>query len=92
MSSVHRLREFIRERLTAAAEEIFSEVEKTIEDERRLLEICWRPQIKLHRVDIFLYEASFSYVMATPAATQSWGSTLNRSNGLWLPHSQFQID
>ncbi|KAM4557386.1 uncharacterized protein V3H82_017140 [Fundulus diaphanus] len=30
MSSVQHLREFIRERLTAAAEEIFSEVEKTI--------------------------------------------------------------
>ncbi|XP_047223729.1 zinc finger protein 853-like isoform X1 [Girardinichthys multiradiatus] len=54
MSSVQHLREFIRERLTAAAEEIFSEVEKTIvrhEEDMRLLEICWKPQIKLSRID-----------------------------------------
>ncbi|XP_035987187.1 zinc finger protein 34 [Fundulus heteroclitus] len=55
MSPVQHLREFIRERLTAAAEEIFSEVEKTIvryEEDARLLESCWRPQIKLTRIDI----------------------------------------
>ncbi|XP_035989373.1 nestin isoform X4 [Fundulus heteroclitus] len=55
MSSVQHLREFIRERLTAAAEEIFSEVEKTIvryEEDARLLESCWRPQIKLPRIDL----------------------------------------
>ncbi|XP_035989405.1 zinc finger protein 37 homolog [Fundulus heteroclitus] len=53
MSSVQHLREFIRERLTAAAEEIFSEVEKTIvryEEDARRLESCWRPQIKLTRI------------------------------------------
>ncbi|XP_035989366.1 zinc finger protein 431-like isoform X3 [Fundulus heteroclitus] len=55
MSSVQHLREFIRERLTAAAEEIFSEVEKTIvryEEDARRLESCWRPQIKLPRIDL----------------------------------------
>ncbi|XP_035989394.1 uncharacterized protein LOC118561425 isoform X4 [Fundulus heteroclitus] len=55
MSSVQHLREFIRERLTAAAEEIFSEVEKTIvryEEDARLLESYWRPQIKLPRIDL----------------------------------------
>ncbi|KAM4728559.1 uncharacterized protein FYW61_011500 [Anableps anableps] len=54
MSSVQHLREFIRERLTAAAEEIFTEVEKTIvryEEDIRLLETCWKPQIKLTRID-----------------------------------------
>ncbi|XP_015254079.1 PREDICTED: uncharacterized protein LOC107100190 isoform X2 [Cyprinodon variegatus] len=51
MGSVQPLREFIRQRLTAAAEEIFSEVEKTIiqyEEEinrQRLLDISWRPRI-----------------------------------------------
>ena len=56
MSSVESLREFINQRLTAAAEEIFTEVEKTIvqyeeeiDRQRRLLEITWRPQIKLQR-------------------------------------------
>ncbi|XP_035989397.1 zinc finger protein 239-like [Fundulus heteroclitus] len=54
MSSVQHLREFIRERLTAAAEEIFSEVEKTIvryEEDARLLESCWRPKIKTTRIE-----------------------------------------
>ncbi|MEQ2284869.1 hypothetical protein AMECASPLE_025970 [Ameca splendens] len=58
MSSAQSLREFIRERLTAAAEEIFIEVDKTIvhyeeelDRQRRLLEICWKPQIKLQKID-----------------------------------------
>ncbi|KAM4743730.1 uncharacterized protein FYW61_022030 isoform 1-T2 [Anableps anableps] len=50
MSSVQQLREFISERLTAAAEEIFSVFQRTIvqyEEEmgrqRRLLDATWRP-------------------------------------------------
>ncbi|KAM9719933.1 uncharacterized protein ACNS7B_020579 [Menidia menidia] len=52
MSSVQHLREFISQRLTAAAQEIFTEFEKTIvhyEDEidrqRKLPESCWKAQI-----------------------------------------------
>ncbi|KAM4579313.1 uncharacterized protein V3H82_008553 isoform 2-T2 [Fundulus diaphanus] len=59
MSSSQSLREFIRERLTAAAEEIFSEFDKTIvhyeeelDRQRRLLEICWKPQINLQRIEL----------------------------------------
>ncbi|XP_030606930.1 zinc finger protein 570-like [Archocentrus centrarchus] len=59
MPSVQYLREFINERLTAAAEEIFTEFEKTIvqyEEEigrqRRLLDITWKPEIKLHRTEL----------------------------------------
>ncbi|KAM4552716.1 uncharacterized protein PAE49_016103 [Odontesthes bonariensis] len=59
MSSVQHLREFISQRLTAAAEEIFSEFEKTIvqyeeemDRQRGLLEITWKPQINLHRIDL----------------------------------------
>ncbi|XP_047238054.1 oocyte zinc finger protein XlCOF22-like isoform X3 [Girardinichthys multiradiatus] len=69
MSSAQSLREFIRERLTAAAEEIFTEVDKTIvhyeeelDRQRRLLEICWKPQIKLQRIDFpqhFVWEQQF---------------------------------
>ncbi|KAM4574696.1 uncharacterized protein V3H82_009317 [Fundulus diaphanus] len=51
MCSVEPLREFIRERLTAAAEEIFTELEKTfvrleevIDRQRRLLDLTWKPQ------------------------------------------------
>lgn len=56
MTSVHFLREFISERLTAAASEIFEVFEKTIvqyEEEvdrqrRLLLELSWkRPEVKL---------------------------------------------
>ncbi|XP_035999498.1 uncharacterized protein LOC118564739 isoform X2 [Fundulus heteroclitus] len=57
MSSTQSLREFIRERLTAAAEEIFTEFDKTIvhyeeelDRQRRLLEICYKPQINLQRI------------------------------------------
>ncbi|KAL3989117.1 hypothetical protein ACER0C_013435 [Sarotherodon galilaeus] len=59
MASVQYLREFINERLTAAAEQIFLEFEKTIvqyeeeiDRQRRLLDITWKPQIKLHRTDV----------------------------------------
>ncbi|XP_043991229.1 zinc finger and SCAN domain-containing protein 2-like isoform X2 [Gambusia affinis] len=54
MSSVQHLRDFIRQRLTAAAEEIFTEVEKTIvryEEDIKLLETCWKPRIKLNRTN-----------------------------------------
>ncbi|XP_021172699.2 zinc finger protein 570 [Fundulus heteroclitus] len=57
MSSSQSLREFIRERLTAAAEEIFTEFDKTIvhyeeelDRQRRLLEISCKPQINLQRI------------------------------------------
>ncbi|XP_022069678.2 zinc finger protein 502-like [Acanthochromis polyacanthus] len=53
------LRHFINDRLTAAAEEIFTEFEKTIvqyeeelDRQRRLLDVIWKPQIKLHTLDL----------------------------------------
>ncbi|KAM4548013.1 uncharacterized protein PAE49_016440 [Odontesthes bonariensis] len=59
MSSAQHLREFISQRLTAAAEEIFSEFEKTIvryeeeiDRQRRLLDVTWKPGIKLQRIDL----------------------------------------
>nr|XP_054604654.1 zinc finger protein 121-like [Nothobranchius furzeri] len=63
MSSAQSLREFIRERLTAAAAEIFSEFEQTIvryeeeiDRQRRLLEISWKPQINVHRIELPLHD------------------------------------
>ena len=57
MSSVENLREFVNERLTAAAEEIFRVFEQTVVDyekeidrQRRLLDIVRKPEIKLHRM------------------------------------------
>ncbi|CAI5681678.1 unnamed protein product [Oreochromis niloticus] len=59
MSSVQYLREFIKERLTAVCEEIFSEVQKTIvqyEEEinrqHRLLDISRKPNRNLHIIDL----------------------------------------
>ncbi|XP_044233425.1 zinc finger protein 347-like [Thunnus albacares] len=59
MSSVQCLREFINERLTAAAEEIFRVFQKTIVDyeeeidrQRRLLDIVWKPAIILNRIEL----------------------------------------
>ncbi|XP_047445976.1 zinc finger protein 567-like [Mugil cephalus] len=59
MSSAESLRELIIERLTAAAEEIFGLFERTvvqyeeeIDRQRRLLDITWKPEIKLHRIDL----------------------------------------
>ncbi|KAM4746635.1 uncharacterized protein FYW61_021111 [Anableps anableps] len=59
MSLSQSLKDFIRERLVAVAEEIFTEFDKTIvqyeeelDRQRRLLEICWKPRIELHRIDL----------------------------------------
>ncbi|XP_044185326.1 zinc finger protein OZF-like [Thunnus albacares] len=59
MSSVECLREFINERLTTAAEEIFGVFQKTIvqyeeeiDRQRRLLDIVWKPEIKLYRIEL----------------------------------------
>ncbi|XP_072219528.1 uncharacterized protein [Leuresthes tenuis] len=65
MSSAQHLREFISQRLTAAAEEIFTEFEKTIvqyeeeiDRQRRLLEITWKPRINSHTAD-FTHKHAF---------------------------------
>ncbi|XP_051809128.1 zinc finger protein 391-like isoform X2 [Acanthochromis polyacanthus] len=59
MNSVQNLRELINERLTAAAEEIFTEFEKTIvqyeeeiDRQRRLLDNMWKVEIKFHTTDL----------------------------------------
>ncbi len=59
MSSVECLRTFVIERLTAAAEEIFGvfkntivEYEEEIDRQRRLLDIVWKPEIRLNRIGV----------------------------------------
>ncbi|XP_036972670.1 zinc finger protein 37A-like [Acanthopagrus latus] len=59
MSSVESLREFVNERLTAAAEEIFRvfkttivQYEEEIDRQRVMLDICWKRQEKLHRIEL----------------------------------------
>ncbi|XP_076608251.1 uncharacterized protein LOC143333802 [Chaetodon auriga] len=59
MSSVEHLREFVNERLTAAAEDIFRvfketivEYEEEIRRQRKLLDVVWKPEIKIHRTEL----------------------------------------
>ncbi|XP_074495268.1 uncharacterized protein LOC141769765 [Sebastes fasciatus] len=59
MSSVEYLREFVNERLTAAAEEIFRGFEKTIfeyeeeiDRQRKLLDVVLNPDIKITRIEL----------------------------------------
>ncbi|KAM9365668.1 uncharacterized protein KZ484_011774 [Pholidichthys leucotaenia] len=67
MSSGKHLRQFIRERLTAAAEEIFREaemtiqhLEETIETQKNLLDFIWKPETKLQgAAEQHVYERGF---------------------------------
>ncbi|XP_034093021.1 GDNF-inducible zinc finger protein 1-like [Gymnodraco acuticeps] len=59
MSSVEFLREFVNERLSAAAEEIFGVFQKTfveyeeeIRRQRRLLDVVWKPDIQIPRIEL----------------------------------------
>ncbi|KAK2814460.1 hypothetical protein Q5P01_000409 [Channa striata] len=59
MASVQSLRDFVSERLTAAAAEILGVFEQTIVEyeeeinrQRRLLDIVWKPELKLHRIEL----------------------------------------
>lgn len=56
MSSLEYLREFVNERLTAAAEEIFGVFKRTLDEyeeelvrQRKMLAFVWKPEIKLLR-------------------------------------------
>ena len=57
MSAVQHLRELMNERVSAVAEEIFQifqktivEYEEEIDRQRRLRDMIWKPEIKLHRI------------------------------------------
>lgn len=61
MSSAEYLREFVSERLTAVAEEIFRvfditivKYEEEIDRQRRLLDFVWKPEIKLQRIGLYM--------------------------------------
>ncbi|XP_059192792.1 zinc finger protein 570-like [Centropristis striata] len=59
MPSADYFKEFVNERLAAAAEEILGvfiktivEYKEEIDRQRRLLDIAWKPEIKLHRIEL----------------------------------------
>ncbi|XP_067471501.1 zinc finger protein 664-like [Thunnus thynnus] len=71
MASVQCFREFLNERLTAAAEEILGVFEKTVvvyEEEihrqRKLLDIVLKPEIKLHKKEISQSSVFYEEVLA----------------------------
>ncbi|KAK5599153.1 hypothetical protein CRENBAI_025285 [Crenichthys baileyi] len=87
MSSVQHLREFISQRLTAAAEEIFGVFERTIvqyeeemDRQRRLLDVIWRPDSSFQRTDLLRqYLSKKPEIPAAPQLfNQQGASTLNR--------------
>ena len=73
MSKVQMLRSLVKQRLTAAAEEIFGLVERTIaeyeeelcrskeenERQRKLLDAVFNPQLRLHRAGLFMTHYKF---------------------------------
>ncbi|CAI5649617.1 unnamed protein product [Oreochromis niloticus] len=73
MPSVQHFRQFFNERLAAAAEEIFSAFEKTIleyEEEisrqRKLLDIAWKPAVKLPRIGPQHLNCTFDIICKLP--------------------------
>ncbi|XP_043990618.1 zinc finger protein 184-like [Gambusia affinis] len=98
MSSVQHLREFIRERLTAAAQEIFTEVEKTIicyeeelDAQRRMMGINWKPEIKLHRIGSELQRQS-SDLQQPSVSNEEEASAIQQAFSLASRSSQDQKD
>ncbi|XP_043991190.1 zinc finger protein OZF-like [Gambusia affinis] len=98
MSSVQHLREFIRERLTAAAQEIFTEVEKTIicyeeelDAQRRMMGINWKPEIKLHRIGSELQRQS-SDLQQPSVSNEEEASAIQQAFSLAYRSSQDQKD
>uniref|UniRef100_A0A1A8JH19 C2H2-type domain-containing protein n=1 Tax=Nothobranchius kuhntae TaxID=321403 RepID=A0A1A8JH19_NOTKU len=81
MPPVQHLRDFIGERLTAVATEIFTEFEKTIvryEEElarsRRLMVISWKPEKDVHRLGLQQEHDPTTELILTD---QEWNSSLD---------------
>ncbi|XP_065804790.1 zinc finger protein 664-like [Labrus bergylta] len=91
MYSVDCLREFVNERLTAAAEEIFGvfkrtivEYEEEIDRQRRLLDIVLNPKIQLHKLE-FQHQHVFKEEVEVPADQmlynqEDWNYTLDQND------------
>ncbi|XP_078020040.1 uncharacterized protein LOC144459623 [Epinephelus lanceolatus] len=91
MSKVQMLRAFVKQRLTAAAEEIFGLVERTIaeyeeelcrskeenERQRKLLDAVFNPQLRLHRADVQQLSVVKEEV---PPEQQEWSSSVDQED------------
>ncbi|XP_036949839.1 zinc finger protein 501-like isoform X1 [Acanthopagrus latus] len=90
MSKVQTLRVVVKQRLTAAAEEIFELFERTIaeyEEElcrhRKLLDAVTEPQVQLHRTDV---QQLLESEEEDPPEQQEWSSSLDQQDPPELPH------
>ncbi|XP_049923387.1 zinc finger protein 436-like isoform X2 [Epinephelus moara] len=91
MSKVQMLRSLVKQRLTAAAEEIFGLVERTIaeyeeelcrskeenERQRKLLDAVFNPQLRFHRADVQQLSVVKEEV---PPEQQEWSSSVDQED------------
>ncbi|XP_030267035.1 uncharacterized protein LOC115578279 isoform X2 [Sparus aurata] len=89
MSKVQTLRVFMKQRLTAAAEEIFELFERTIAEyeeelcrQRKLLDAVTEPQVQLHGADV----QQLLYKEEDPPEQQERSSSLDQEDPPELPH------
>uniref|UniRef100_A0A8P4JXE2 C2H2-type domain-containing protein n=1 Tax=Dicentrarchus labrax TaxID=13489 RepID=A0A8P4JXE2_DICLA len=92
MCKVQMLRALVKQRLTAAAEEIFGLFERTIaeyeeelcrskeenERQRKLLDAVFNPQLRLHRADV--QQLSLSKEEVPPEQQQEWRPSLDQED------------
>ncbi|XP_041822575.1 gastrula zinc finger protein XlCGF26.1-like [Chelmon rostratus] len=84
MSKVQTLRAFVKQRLTAAAEEIFEQFERTIAEyeeevcrQQKLLDAVFKPEVRLHRADVQLL---LGRKEEDPPEQQDWRSSLDQED------------
>nr|XP_033465371.1 oocyte zinc finger protein XlCOF8.4-like isoform X2 [Epinephelus lanceolatus] len=91
MSKVQMLRSLVKQRLTAAAEEIFGLFERTIaeyeeelcrskeenERQRKLLDAVFNPQLRLHRADV---QQLLVVKEEVPPEQQEWSSSVGQED------------
>ncbi|XP_041822586.1 zinc finger protein 568-like [Chelmon rostratus] len=90
MSKVQTLRAFVKQRLTAAAEEIFEQFERTIAEyeeevcrQQKLLDAVFKPEVRLHRADVQLLLVRKE---EDPPEQQDWRYSLDQEDPAEPPH------
>ncbi|XP_030267029.1 zinc finger protein OZF-like [Sparus aurata] len=90
MSKVQTLRVFMKQRLTAAAEEIFELFERTIAEyeeelcrQRKLLDAVTEPQVQLHRTDV---QKLLESKEEDPPEQQERSTSMDQEDPPELPH------
>ncbi|XP_034538943.1 zinc finger protein 771-like isoform X2 [Notolabrus celidotus] len=99
MSKVHTLRGLVKQRLTAAAEEIFELFERTIAEyeeqlsrsaeenqrQQKLLDAVYNPEVLLHRADVQQLGENKEEV---PSEQQEWSSSPDQEDPPDPPHNK----